>query len=225
MPELPEIQAHAERLTDDFGGRELDRLPPARRSPRSRPTPRRPTRPSVTPLRRRRPAGQVPAARLRAAIVRRAPHAGRPAQARREAVGQAARRSRPLDVRRRPGAAAHRGGHREEGRRLGARRRRRPTSRARSRSSASVPMPTPVDDGQLAAICAAHSMRLHGLLRDQRTIAGLGRRLANEICHRAKLSPFANAAKLDRRRGRQRCSTPSTPASTSRSPTSAAATT
>jgi len=49
---------------------------------------------------------------------------------------------------------------------------------------------------QLAAILAAHSMRLHGLLRDQRALAGLGRRLANEICHRAKLSPFANAAKL-----------------------------
>jgi formamidopyrimidine-DNA glycosylase len=39
-------------------------------------------------------------------------------------------------------------------------------------------------------------MRLHGFLRDQHLIAGLGRRLANEICHRAKLSPFANTAKL-----------------------------
>ena len=41
-----------------------------------------------------------------------------------------------------------------------------------------------------------HSMRLHGFLRDQRNIAGLGRMLANEVCHRAKLSPFANTAKL-----------------------------
>ena len=53
-----------------------------------------------------------------------------------------------------------------------------------------------VDDAALAAICKGHSMRLHGLLRDQRAIAGIGRRLANEICHRAKLSPFANASKL-----------------------------
>jgi formamidopyrimidine-DNA glycosylase len=53
-----------------------------------------------------------------------------------------------------------------------------------------------VDTASLAAICAAHSMRLHGLLRDQRAIAGIGRRLANETCHRAKLSPFANASKL-----------------------------
>jgi formamidopyrimidine-DNA glycosylase len=41
------------------------------------------------------------------------------------------------------------------------------------------------------------SMRLHGLLRDQDVIAGIGRRLANEVCFRAQLSPFANAAKLD----------------------------
>jgi formamidopyrimidine-DNA glycosylase len=35
------------------------------------------------------------------------------------------------------------------------------------------------------------------VLRDQHAVAGIGRRLANEICHRAKVSPFANAAKLD----------------------------
>jgi formamidopyrimidine-DNA glycosylase len=49
----------------------------------------------------------------------------------------------------------------------------------------------------LAAQFQAHSMRLHGFLRDQHTIAGLGRMLANEICHRAKISPFANTAKLN----------------------------
>ena len=47
-------------------------------------------------------------------------------------------------------------------------------------------------------LLAAHAMRLHGFLRDQRIVAGIGRRLANEICHRARLSPFANTAKLDR---------------------------
>ena len=40
------------------------------------------------------------------------------------------------------------------------------------------------------------NQRLHGFLRDQRSIAGLGRRLANEICHRARLSPFAMTRKL-----------------------------
>jgi formamidopyrimidine-DNA glycosylase len=42
----------------------------------------------------------------------------------------------------------------------------------------------------------ANPMRLHGFLRDQHAIAGLGRMLANEVCHRAKLSPFASTAKL-----------------------------
>lgn len=42
------------------------------------------------------------------------------------------------------------------------------------------------------------STRLHGFLRDQRAIAGIGRRLANEVCHRARLSPFAMTRKLGR---------------------------
>jgi formamidopyrimidine-DNA glycosylase len=54
-----------------------------------------------------------------------------------------------------------------------------------------------VDPDQLGGLLAANSMRLHGFLRDQHLLAGLGRRLANEICHRAKLSPFAATAKLD----------------------------
>lgn len=49
---------------------------------------------------------------------------------------------------------------------------------------------------QLARLFAEHPMRLHGFLRDQRCLAGLGRRLANEVCHRARLSPFAGTAKL-----------------------------
>jgi len=48
----------------------------------------------------------------------------------------------------------------------------------------------------LAGLFAANSMRVHGFLRDQRIIAGIGRRLANEICHRARISPFANTRKL-----------------------------
>ena len=39
-------------------------------------------------------------------------------------------------------------------------------------------------------------MHVHGFLRDQRMVAGVGRRLANEICHTAMLSPFANTRKL-----------------------------
>lgn len=54
-----------------------------------------------------------------------------------------------------------------------------------------------LDAAHLAPLLAAQSMRLHGFLRDQHKIAGLGRRLANEICHRAQLSPFATTSKLD----------------------------
>ena len=49
----------------------------------------------------------------------------------------------------------------------------------------------------LAERLGASRGRLHGVLHDQRVIAGLGRRLANEVCHRARLSPFATAATLD----------------------------
>jgi formamidopyrimidine-DNA glycosylase len=53
-----------------------------------------------------------------------------------------------------------------------------------------------VEPDEMAARFAERSVRLHGFLRDQRAIAGLGRRLANEVCHRAKLSPFAMTGKL-----------------------------
>lgn len=53
-----------------------------------------------------------------------------------------------------------------------------------------------LDVGVLAPLLRDHPMRLHGFLRDQHLVAGLGRRLANEVCHRAQLSPFANTAKL-----------------------------
>ena len=53
-----------------------------------------------------------------------------------------------------------------------------------------------LDASRLLELFHAHPMRLHGFLRDQHVLAGLGRRLANEICHRAKLSPFAGTGKL-----------------------------
>ena len=53
-----------------------------------------------------------------------------------------------------------------------------------------------ISDDELAALFSATSMRVHGFLRDQRMIAGIGRRLANEVCHRARVSPFANTRKL-----------------------------
>jgi len=51
---------------------------------------------------------------------------------------------------------------------------------------------------RLAEICASESRRLHSLLRDQKLIAGIGRAWANEILHKAKLSPYALAPDLSR---------------------------
>jgi formamidopyrimidine-DNA glycosylase len=53
-----------------------------------------------------------------------------------------------------------------------------------------------VDRATLAGLLHDHPMRLHGFLRDQHLLAGMGRLLANEVCHRARLSPFASTAKL-----------------------------
>lgn len=44
---------------------------------------------------------------------------------------------------------------------------------------------------RLAALLRREPRRLHALLRDQRALSGIGRAWANEILHRAKLSPFA----------------------------------
>ena len=59
------------------------------------------------------------------------------------------------------------------------------------------PEATDVDAAAMAELMAAHPGRLHNFLRDQRVISGLGRRLANEVCHRAKLSPFAPTGRMD----------------------------
>jgi formamidopyrimidine-DNA glycosylase len=58
------------------------------------------------------------------------------------------------------------------------------------------PEATEMTVDHLLAAFAADNRRIHGFLRDQRSIAGIGRRLANEICHRARLSPFAMTGKL-----------------------------
>lgn len=58
------------------------------------------------------------------------------------------------------------------------------------------PEATDVDAPELLSLFAERSARLHTFLRDQRALAGLGRRLANEVCFRARLSPFAITGSL-----------------------------
>ena len=54
-----------------------------------------------------------------------------------------------------------------------------------------------VSRDQLAAILQEENSRIHGFLRRQRHVAGIGRLLANEILHTAKISPFSMSTKLD----------------------------
>ncbi len=49
---------------------------------------------------------------------------------------------------------------------------------------------------RLREILDVDNRRLHPLLRDQRALAGIGRAHANEILHRARLSPFALSIQL-----------------------------
>ncbi len=53
-----------------------------------------------------------------------------------------------------------------------------------------------ISAADLAERFATHSMRVHGFLRHQGMVAGVGRRLSNEICHRAQIWPFATTKKL-----------------------------
>ena len=53
-----------------------------------------------------------------------------------------------------------------------------------------------LDATTLRALLSSQSGRLHTVLRDQRVMAGIGRRLANEVCHRARLSPFTPVGKM-----------------------------
>ena len=59
------------------------------------------------------------------------------------------------------------------------------------------PEPFQLDEQGFEEILARGPRRLHALLRDQRAIAGIGRAWANEILHRAQLSPFAVSTQLD----------------------------
>lgn len=192
MPEMPELQAHAERLTDDFVGTDLERFTPL----------------AFTALKTAVPGPEVAHGHPLDGVGRRGKHlllrfapatyvvhlmqGGRlrfdEKQAARPRGGQA--RWRFADGRalllteagteRRAGVWVVDGD---------------PLTQAPLDHLG--PDAETIDRLTLVRLLGEHSMRLHGWLRDQRIVAGLGRRLANEICHRARLSPFATTAKLD----------------------------
>ena len=194
MPELPEVQAHAERLTAEFGGAVLERFTAAvvHRAEDVRPRPRRGLRRSRSTRVGRR--GKFLLARLRrpSTFVVHLMQGGRLSPT----------RSSPPKPR--GGLARWRfddgralllteAGKEQQGRRLGGR--RRPAGQAPlDRLGLEADVARPPTSSRRAR--RRRTMRLHGFLRDQHGLAGLGRMLANEICHTAKLSPFAMTAKL-----------------------------
>jgi formamidopyrimidine-DNA glycosylase len=58
--------------------------------------------------------------------------------------------------------------------------------------------PEPFDDAFRDFILTGDDRRrLHTMLRDQRTVAGIGRGYADDVLHRAELSPFVTLSKLE----------------------------
>ncbi len=186
MPELPEVQAHAERLTDAFAGAVLERFRPL----------------AFTALKTVQPDPSVNEGEALASVDRRgkllllrfpsAVHVvhlmqgGRlkddPKQAAKPRGGQA--RWRFADGRAllltEAGTERKAGVWVVDG-----------DPEAAEPLAHLGPDATDVDADAMLGLLHASSTRVHGFLRDQSRIAGLGRRLANEVCHRARLSPFA----------------------------------
>jgi formamidopyrimidine-DNA glycosylase len=192
VPELPEVQAHAERLTEEFGGATLVRFEPL----------------SFTVLRTYAPPPEAAVDRPLEAVARR----GKLLLLR---FGDLTFVVHPMQGGRlRPDpkqSAKPRGGiarwRFDDGRAL-------LLTEPGTERKAGVwvvegdPLTQPPLDelgpeadtlslDELRQRLRADSTRVHGWLRDQHHLAGIGRRLANELCHRARLSPFANTAKLD----------------------------
>lgn len=191
MPELPEVQAHAERLTDDFAGASLRGFRPI----------------TFTALKTFSPAPEVAVGQPLRGVGRRGKHLLLTFEAATFVVHLMQGGRLVPDEKQ---SAKPRGGIArwtfDDSRAL-------LLTEAGTERKAGVwvldgdPLAQPplgelgpeadrIDPPELLALLHAHPMRLHGWLRDQRILAGLGRRLANEVCHRARLSPFAGTGKL-----------------------------
>jgi formamidopyrimidine-DNA glycosylase len=191
VPELPEIQAHAERLDADFAGTVLERFEPL----------------SFTVLRTYAPSPDEAVRHRLDAVGRRGKlllmHFGEVTFVVHPMQGGRLRPDPKRSAKPRGGIARWRF---EDGRALLL---TEPGSERKAGVwvvSGDPLVQAPLDElgpeadqlgiEQMSTLLAADSMRVHGWLRDQHHLAGIGRRLANEICHRARLSPFATTAKL-----------------------------
>jgi formamidopyrimidine-DNA glycosylase len=195
MPELPELQAHAERLDAALRGVVLERFEPL----------------TFTVLK----TAQVDPASAAASAVRRVTRRGKHLLLHHDACTFVVHLMQGGRLHlHEPGVPGPRAGapqarwHYEGGRSVvlteaGTERRAgvwvvRGTAEAQPPLAGLGPDADTVTIDDLMRIMAlAGGARLHGALRDQQRLAGIGRLLANDICHAAALSPFAACAKLD----------------------------
>src|SRR3954452_4677758 len=198
MPELPEVQAHAERLTERFGGHVLQKFVPLTFTALKTAVPQ-PKDAYGLPLQRVGRRGKYLMLQFEpVTFVVHLMQGGRllvdEKQSAKPRGGQARFVFEPdLDKPSNPALLlTEQGTERRAGVWCV------PTATALTELPLSKlgPEALDLDAAALQARFKEHSMRLHGFLRDQKAIAGLGRMLANEVCHRAKISPFANTAKL-----------------------------
>jgi formamidopyrimidine-DNA glycosylase len=192
MPELPEVQAHAERLADDFTGRVLTRFVPLK----------------FTALRTALPAPDDAYGQPLLGVGRRGKYILLEFESVQFAIHLMQGGRLLVDEKQ---SAKPRGGQArfvfDEGPALllteaGTERRAGVWCLPHDAALESPPLDVLGPDAdtvtpeQMVELFAKKNQRIHGFLRDQRSIAGVGRRLSNEICHRAAISPFAMTGKL-----------------------------
>ena len=191
MPELPEVQAHAERLADEYSGRVLVAFRPLK----------------FTALRTALPAPDDAYGEPLLGVGRRGKYLVLEFESLRFAIHLMQGGRLLVDVKQ---SAKPRGGQArfvfDDGPALllteaGTERRAGvwclpPDELDPSPLDVLGPDADTVTAEEMLELFARKNQRIHGFLRDQRSIAGLGRRLANEVCHRARISPFAMTGKL-----------------------------
>ena len=220
MPELPEMQALAERLEPSSRGAVLERRRPLGFSALKTVCPG-PRRSSARHLLGGGPARQVPrASRLTATSAVAAPplpgRAPRHSRRRRSARSRRARRCASAST---TTARCSCASTATSARRRGGCSRRATTARLERLG----PEPDSDEFETLRCSHGADKRRIHTMLRDQRTVAGIGRGYADDALHRAKLSPYATLAEARRRGTRVGSSTRCAPRSPTRSKPSARA--
>jgi formamidopyrimidine-DNA glycosylase len=188
MPELPELQAHAERLTDRYRGARLERFRPL----------------SFTVMKTALPSADQATGTALVEVQRRGKYFIATFEGGAFAV-HLMQGGRLLEDAKQ--AAKPRGGLArwsfEDGRAWllteQAREHRAGVWTDPAIATAGLgPDAADITADRLADGFAGRNQRVHGYLRDQGNIAGIGRRLANEICHTARVSPFAMTGKLGR---------------------------